>query len=384
MNKKYLVIFLLITINAFAANFSVNKDEFSNFDNLEMKKADESFKVNSINYYTNLMHGINQPVSKSSSVRGAAEISVYQKAVQGTVLIVTDEALGTGVLITNKGHILTNQHVVGKNKVVTVFFKKSNGEQLSAKDGIQGTVKKVDEISDLALIEIDLKNAPANMRPIVLSKIPTLVGADAHAIGHPSKELWTYTKGYISQLRDGYIWLNHKADVIQVQTPINPGNSGGPLLNNKAELIGINSFKDTRNESMNYAVALSEVRSFLSSKESRLSPEINKADCEVTVGQSYESNDADEFGPSINTPMSTNCEKRINVIVRSPHNKKHPILTLVDTNGDGKTDVVIADEDRDGNPDYSIIDKDYDGTYESRGIHTTKQYIPDKIVGIND
>ena len=54
------------------------------------------------------------------------------------------------------------------------------------------------------------------------------------------------------------------------------------------------------------------------------------------------------------------------------------------TNGDGKADVVIADEDRDGIPDYSILDKDYDGTYESRGIHTSKQFTPDKIVGINE
>jgi S1-C subfamily serine protease len=375
---------MLISINASGANFPVKKDEFFNLEVSEFKKADEPLKVNSINYYTNLMNGINQPVSKASTLRGAAEISVYQKAVQGTILIVTDESLGTGVLITNKGHILTNQHVVGKNKVVTVFFKKSNGEKLRAEDGIQATVKKVDEITDLALIEIDLKKAPNNLRPIVLSKTPTLVGGDAHAIGHPSGELWTYTKGYISQIREGYIWLNHKANVIQVQTPINPGNSGGPLLNNKGELIGINSFKDTQNESMNYAVALSDVKSFLISKESRFSPESSKSNCEVSVGQAYESNDTDEFGPSSNTPMSTNCDKRINVIVRTPHNKKHPILTLVDTNGDGKADVVIADEDRDGIPDYSILDKDYDGTYESRGIHTSKQFTPDKIVGINE
>ena len=73
------------------------------------------------------------------------------------------------------------------------------------------------------------------------------VGADVHAIGHPFGEDWTYTRGYVSQLRDQYGWKSdlgkhHVADVIQTQTPINPGNSGGPLFSEIGEVVGVTTF----------------------------------------------------------------------------------------------------------------------------------------------
>jgi len=384
LSKKFIFFLTFITLNVHGAEFSAKSYDFKNFDSSTLRKSDLGPDLGAVNYYNNLLKITNQPISDSNSTRGAAEINVYQKASQGTVLIVTDESLGSGAVITNKGHILTNYHVVGKNKSVTVFFKTVNSEKLDAKNGVPASVIKVDELADLALIKIDPKRAPKSSRPIPLAKYTPSVGADAHAIGHPAGQLWTYTKGYISQIRDNFSWINHKANVIQVQTPINPGNSGGPLLDRKGDLIGINSFIDTENSSMNFAVALSEVERFLKTKGSRMLPSSTSSTCEAEVGEAYETQDTDEFGPSTNLPMDTTCDKKINLIIRKPHDASQPIFMMLDVNGDGAADVIAVDEDRDDKADYSILDTDFDGKFESRGIHTKGEWSPDKIVAINE
>jgi S1-C subfamily serine protease len=94
-----------------------------------------------------------------------------------------------------------------------------------------------------------IKYAPINPpKPIDLADEKDIaVGADVNAIGHPENLRWSYTKGIISQIRNGFAWsdeskIKHHADVIQTQTPINPGNSGGPVLSDDGKLIGVNTF----------------------------------------------------------------------------------------------------------------------------------------------
>jgi len=382
-------LFLICCLKAFDASAGIETldKDFSSKLGGQMDSAKAAFQgsnISTVNYYSNLAKGTNSKQNDPESLRGATEIGVYQKASQGTVLIVSGDSLGSGALITNDGHIISNAHVTGDNNIVTVFFKRIDGKKISPNDGIQASVKKIDEVSDLVLIEIDPSKAPKYARPIVFAKMVPQVGADAHAIGHPAGQLWTYTKGYISQLRNNFEWIDHKADVIQVQTPINPGNSGGPLLNNLGELIGINSFKDTQNESMNFAVSLSTIKRFLSSKGSQYSAKKSESKCEVTEGETYRSEEKDEFGPSTNLPMATDCDKRINLIVRVPDDKSKPIITYFDSNKDGKPDIILADSNRDGKVDYSVLDLDSDGVYESRGIHNTGKFLPDKIVAINE
>jgi hypothetical protein len=86
-----------------------------------------------------------------------------------------------------------------------------------------------------------------------------------------------YTTGTISQIRPNYEWqgddkIAHRATVIQTQTAINPGNSGGPLLNNRADVIGINSFRIEGKslEGLNYAIAADSVETFLKRPASRI------------------------------------------------------------------------------------------------------------------
>jgi hypothetical protein len=100
------------------------------------------------------------------------------------------------------------------------------------------------------------------------------IGQDVHAIGHPQGEVWTYTRGIISQVRANYEWkteegITHRANIIQTQTPINPGNSGGPLLDENARVVGINSFRHRSGEGLNYAVSVDTINEFLSRTGSR-------------------------------------------------------------------------------------------------------------------
>jgi S1-C subfamily serine protease len=207
------------------------------------------------------------------NTRGEKDIELFRKNAPGVVLVFTNDSLGSGAVIDASGHIITNAHVVGANREVLVAFKPKDGSELSKDLAYRAVVEKIDELSDLALLRI---NTPRTSLTILkLGNVSNLsVGQDVHAIGHPKGEMWTYTKGIISQIRDNYEWrgedgINHKAKVIQTQTPINPGNSGGPLLDDGGRLVGINSFGLGGSEGLNYALAVDEIQKFLQRTESR-------------------------------------------------------------------------------------------------------------------
>ena len=177
--------------------------------------------------------------------RGPKEVALFKAVSPAVVLITTEDSLGTGSLISSKGEVLTNWHVVGSNKEVGIIFKPERDTQKVTKNDLyRGVVVKIDQVADLALIK--LVEWPANRQQVRLGSSDEIsIGSDVHAIGHPRGESWTYTKGVISQFRNDYQWsggkgtLKHKADVIQTQTPINPGNSGGPLLSETGKMIGV-------------------------------------------------------------------------------------------------------------------------------------------------
>ena len=192
------------------------------------------------------------------------EINIYDNSYASVVAIYGDEAIGSGVIISSQGYILTNWHVIEENpnlKVLTI------GEG-SFEDNLREVeVIKYNATSDLALIK--LNSLPVNMSVARISQIIPKIGEAVHAIGHPNGEIWSYSKGYISAYRDDYSWKTKteefRGDVYQMQTPINPGNSGGPLLNNFGNIVGINTFVDIESSGIAYAVTVSEIIKFLGS-----------------------------------------------------------------------------------------------------------------------
>lgn len=233
-------------------------------------------------------------------------------------------------------------------------------------------VVRYDEVADLALLRVD--TVPTNVQPIALGNLEEVsIGADVHAIGHPTGEAWTYTMGVVSQLRRDYEWTAedkkaHKATVIQNQTPINPGNSGGPLLTDEGHLVGVNSFK-SQGEGLNFAVAVDEVKRFLAASNNRTAADVPakeaKSECEtkeIFRGRS-KSNDMDIIG------YDTDCSGKASAEIRVPDDKSSPIYAVFDRNGDGKPDVIVFDFKRNGHWDMSIYDVNFDGKWDLVGYH---------------
>ena len=192
--------------------------------------------------------------------------SIYEKSAMGVVLLIGDKGFGSGVIISQKGYILTNNHVVDGNENLEAIL--SYKYDLGEYDEYVHSVKiiKKDVVKDLALLKI-IKPTSA-LKAIYISRNIPSIGSQVHAIGHPDLEVWSYTTGYISQIRDDYEWsyeddIEHVANVYQTQTPIAEGNSGGPLLNKHGNLVGINTFGDDENNFQNFSITVDEIVKFL-------------------------------------------------------------------------------------------------------------------------
>lgn len=192
--------------------------------------------------------------------------NIYEDNALGVILLVGDKGYGSGVIISTKGYVLTNNHVVENNENLEAIL--SYQYNLDGYEEYVHSIEiiKQDKVKDLALIKIIKPRAA--LKPIKISRKIPAIGSQVHAIGHPDLEVWTYTTGYISQIRDEYEWsyndeFEHMANVYQTQTPIAEGNSGGPLLNNHGNLVGINTFGDNENDFQNFSVTVDEIIKFL-------------------------------------------------------------------------------------------------------------------------
>ena len=308
----------------------------------------------------------------AAATRGARETGVYQKASPAVVLIITKDGLGSGVLVGADGKIVTNLHVVGDNTEVGVIFKPAiEGAQVEKGDIRRGRVLRRDEVADLALVQV--AEVPPGVTPLQLGDSTAIqVGADVHAIGHPTGEAWTYTKGIVSQVRRAYAWTNreenipHEATVIQTQTPINPGNSGGPLLDDNLKVVGINSFKGD-GEGLNFAVSAEDVKTFLARGGDRLAPEAPRkqasaAPCRKSEALRVEHDDK-EGGTY--AAMDETCDGKVDYVAFVPDDKRKPVEMLYDDDGDGKVETILFDSDRDGLPDRGLYDTNGDGDRKS-------------------
>lgn len=325
-----------------------------------------------------------QPESRSLT-RGAKETQIYQQASPAVVLIVTGKSLGSGVLIDAEGRIVTNLHVVQGAKEVGVVFKpRVEGASVADAAVHRAKVLRVDEVADLALIQVS--EVPSHVKPLSITKgPPTAVGADVHAIGHPTGQSWTYTRGIVSQVRRDYDWatqsrLKHRATVIQTQTPINPGNSGGPLLDDKLEVIGINSFA-SEGEGLNFAVAAEEVNAFLARTEDRrTTPAPPPEDCkpEALSERPVKDPRGTEY------LMDADCDGEGDYSIEVPDDRRRPVIITLDEDGDGKFDTMIFDERHDGTPDLALYDTDGNGKPDLKGLYRNGEDEPYRFEKIKE
>src|SRR5579864_4597958 len=141
-----------------------------------------------------------------------------------------EDSLGSGVLVSPDGYILTNNHVIDGATDVRVTL--ADKRQLKAK--VVGTDPK----TDIAVLKVEGSGFPAIT---IGDSSKVQVGDYALAIGDPFGVGQTVTMGIISAMNRGNLGIEDYEDFIQTDAPINPGNSGGALINDRGELIGINT-----------------------------------------------------------------------------------------------------------------------------------------------
>lgn len=213
-----------------------------------------------------------QPVSVEKT--GTSTISIVAKKTIPAVVGITskvnpgiytqgESGVGSGIIVDERGYILTNNHVAGK-QTDEILVSLYDGRE------VKGKVIWADENLDMAVVKINADK----LIPVPLGDSDVLsVGDTAIAIGNPLGLTFqrTVTSGIISAMNRtiGEAGGMFMEDLLQTDASINPGNSGGPLININGEVIGINTVKVTSAEGMGFAIPINLAKPILKSIEEK-------------------------------------------------------------------------------------------------------------------
>ena len=180
--------------------------------------------------YTNMSNsdGYGAAIAKASPsvINISSEKNIDTRSFNG---MLANDLIGSGIIISNDGYIITNLHVIEGTRIIEVEL--DDGQVYSA------SLIGFDERSDLAVIKITPIDA---LKPIEVSNSSSVqIGDQVIAIGNAFGLGKTFTSGIISAT--GRDYGNPYLDLIQTDAAINPGNSGGALINHKGNLIGMNT-----------------------------------------------------------------------------------------------------------------------------------------------
>lgn len=183
------------------------------------------------------------PIPESPEHPGLTLVDIFEMSESGVVQITVQRnetisslgSVGSGIVYTKLGHIVTNAHVVEDALKIEVTFL--DGRAYIAE------IVGADQHTDLAVVRVDAD--PELLMPLRVGDSGTLkVGEGVSAIGNPFGLSGSMTRGIVSQL-DRLLPVEATGfsipDVIQTDAAINPGNSGGPLLNMRGEVVGVNT-----------------------------------------------------------------------------------------------------------------------------------------------
>ena len=220
--------------------------------------------------------GNGQAVNTGSTAAADGDITDVVAAARESVVTITADGVtssrlspfqvptsgvGSGVILTSNGYILTNRHVVEDSQSLTVAF--ADGTELPAR------IVQISDETDLALIKVDGTGLDA---AAIGDSAGLAVGQTAIAIGSPlGSYTETVTRGIVSGL-DREITVTDQATrqqttlrgLIQTDAAINPGNSGGPLLDAAGNVIGINTAIAVDAEGLGFAIPISAAASLIS------------------------------------------------------------------------------------------------------------------------
>ncbi len=183
---------------------------------------------------------------------------------EGVVLVQNPEGLGSGFIISEAGHCVTNFHVVeGQTRVaVTIFHRGESGEleRIAIRDV---KILALNPHFDLALLQIP-KQDNLEFQPVYVAEDDSQrEGDNVFAIGSPLGLERSVSEGIVStrsRNMDGIVY-------IQTTAQINPGNSGGPLFNTRGEVVGVINMKLTFGEGLGFAIPVAYLRHFIANRD---------------------------------------------------------------------------------------------------------------------
>ena len=256
------LILLIIVLTSKSSIFLYKMYEGIQINTYETQGAEAQKTIKSVEIMKEQGLQIGDVIEKvTSSVVGISKI----KNTGNTIFLkdgTTQLGLGTGVIVSENGYILSNEHVTGA-KYSNCYVTLENGRNYSA------NVVWSDSNLDLSICKISVKNLPyATLGDSSNIKVGEAVYAIGNPIGYEFQR--TVTAGIISALDrtvriDENETSTYMEDLIQTDATINPGNSGGPLINLDGNVIGITSVKITSAEGIGFAVPINTVKPIIES-----------------------------------------------------------------------------------------------------------------------
>tara|TARA_Y100000994_G_scaffold78399_2_gene64739 strand:- start:58 stop:1167 length:1110 start_codon:yes stop_codon:yes gene_type:complete len=253
-NKLFLIIFSIVLLNAFSFSFFIACEDVASINTLESEL--NSTPVDPNNASMPLVV-VSESLTTVQAVElltpSVVQISTEQLSLGSFNQVIPRSGVGSGIILDDQGHILTNNHVVEGRSAIDVTL--SDGRSFEA--NLVGS----DPRTDLAVIKIIGENLIAAQ---LGNSENLLVGEDVIAVGHALalKGGPTVSKGVISAL-ERTIDLDAQTsmvDLIQTDASINPGNSGGPLSNLAGEVIGINTAIIDDSNGIGFAINIDDAK----------------------------------------------------------------------------------------------------------------------------
>lgn len=260
--KNAALIFVIVVLTSITSIFCYKIYEGIQINTYETQGVEAEKTIKSVEQIKEQGKQIGNVIEEvTSSVVGISKI----KNAGSTIFLedgATQLGLGTGVIVSENGYILSNEHVTGA-KYSNCYVTLENGRSYSA------NVVWSDSNLDLSICKINVKNLPyAKLGDSSNVKVGEAVYAIGNPIGYEFQR--TVTAGIISALDrtvriDENETSTYMEDLIQTDATINPGNSGGPLINLDGNVIGITSVKITTAEGIGFAVPINVVKPIIES-----------------------------------------------------------------------------------------------------------------------
>ena len=202
-----------------------------------------------------------------AGARAADLADVVEKVEPSAVRIDTNRGIGSGVVIDDKGRVITNYHVIDGARAAKVKFQNGRVAQVT------GYVA-IDASRDLALLQIE--NAKLRLSPIAIADKLPRKGERVAAFGNPQGLSFSTSEGIVSAIRSGAelsrlmgsrtfqaFGYSTSSTWIQTTAAISGGNSGGPLVDMEGKLLGLNTLSQADGQNLNFAISAADIKRFI-------------------------------------------------------------------------------------------------------------------------